>query len=157
MKEWFKYEFGYVNIDSENLFLTNSGNWSETKNLTEKTKKVSDKNDNKSSSIIGFIIIVFCVFSFMIYKSIISGKIGLTLIILTIGGGYKFYQYLKTEIGARFKIPLKKITEINILEKSVEIKFFDGEGLKANYLLNNIDEKGKSIMNTVNNIERIVE
>ena len=154
MKEWFKYEFGYVNIDSENLFLTNSGNWSETKNLTEKTKKVSDKNDNKSSSIIGFIIIVFCVFAFMIYKSFISGKIGLTLIFITIGGGYKFYQYLKTEIGAKFRIPLEKITEINVLEKSVEIKFFDGEGLKVNYILNNIDEKGKNIMNTVKNIEK---
>ena len=154
MKEWFKYEFGYVNIDSENLFLTNSGNWSETKNLPEKTKTISDKNDNKSSSIIGFIIIVFCVFAFMIYKSFISGKIGLTLIFLTIGGGYRFYLYLKTEIGAKFRIPIEKITEIDILEKSVEIKFFDGEGLKANYLLNNIDEKGKNIMITVKDIEK---
>ncbi|WP_196889864.1 hypothetical protein [Aureivirga sp. CE67] len=43
MKEWFKYELGYVNIDSENIYLTGSGNWSETKNLEEKTRKVSKK------------------------------------------------------------------------------------------------------------------
>ena len=149
MKEWFKYEFGYVNIDSENLYLTNTGNWSETKNLTEKTKKVANKNDRKSSSISGFIILVFCVFAFMIYKSYISGKLGITLILLTVGGGYKFYQYLKTEIGAKFKIPLEKITELNVLENSVEIKFIDGEGLSGNYLLNNIDEKGKQIINSL--------
>ena len=105
MKEWFKYEFGYVNIDSENLFLTNSGNWSETINLDEKTKKINAKNDTKSSSIIGFIIIVFGIFAYLIYKSFISGGVGLTLLLLTIGGGYKLYQYLKTEIGAKFKIP----------------------------------------------------
>lgn len=154
MKEWFKYEFGYVNIDSENLFLTNSGNWSETKNLTEKTKESSTKNDNKSSSIIGFIIIVFCFFGFITYKSFISGKTGLTLFFLTIGGGYKFYQYLKTEIGAKFRIQLEKISEVKINEKSVEIKFIDGEGLNTNYILNNIDKKGKSIMNLIKNIEK---
>ena len=151
MKEWFKYEYGYVNVDSKNLFLTNSGNWSETKKLTEKTKNISKKNDRKSSSINGFIIFVFSLFAFMIYKNFINGKLGLALIFFTIGGGYKFYQYLKTEIGAKFKIPLEKIIELNILEKSAEIKFIDGEGLAENYLLNNIDEKGKKIMYSLKN------
>lgn len=144
MKEWFKYEFGYVNIDSENLFLTNSGNWSETINLDEKTKKINAKNDTKSSSIIGFIIIVFGIFAHLIYRSFISGGVGLTLLLLTIGGGYKLYQYLKTEIGAKFKIPLEKIIEVNAHGKNVEIKFLDGEGFESNYMLENIDEKGKN-------------
>ena len=154
MKEWFKYEFGFVNVDSENLYLTNTGNWSETKNLTEKNKKVSNKNDRKSSSITGFIILVFCVFAFMIYKIYISGKLGISLILLTVGGGYKFYQYLKTEIGAKFKIPLEKITELNINEKSAEIKFVDGESLSGSYLLNNIDEKGKQIIKSLKETKR---
>ena len=78
MKEWFKYEFGYVNVDSENLFLTNSGNWGETISLTEKTKKTANQN----SSIIGFIIVVFCIFAFMIYKNFINGKSGFGLIFI---------------------------------------------------------------------------
>lgn len=86
MKEWFKYEFGYVNIDSENLYLTNSGNWSETRDLPEKTKQASNKNDNKSSSILGFIIVTIGLLTFLIMKNFINGKVGLTLILLTLGG-----------------------------------------------------------------------
>jgi hypothetical protein len=149
MKEWFKYEFGYVNINSENLFLTNSGNWSETENLTEKTKKISNKNNKKSSSIIGFIILILCLFGFLIYKNTLSGKTGTALIFITIGMGYKLYEYLKTEIGAKFKIPLEKITELIFLKNSVEINFIDGEGLKSSYKLNNINEKGEKIMHSI--------
>ena len=36
MKEYFKYANGYININDENLFLTHSGNWSETSTLVEK-------------------------------------------------------------------------------------------------------------------------
>ena len=84
MKEWFKYEFGYVNIDSENLYLTNTGNWSETKTLTEKTKKVANQNDNKSSSMIGFIVIALFILGYLNFKSILSGRVALTLIVITI-------------------------------------------------------------------------
>ena len=149
MKEWFKYEFGYVNIDSENLYLTNSGNWSETKNLSEKTEKISKKNDTKSSSILGFLIIVFLIFVFMIYKNMVSGKVGLTLIGTTVVGGYKLYEYLKTEIGAKFKIPLSKISEIKITEHNAEIFFLDSEGNKDNYKLIRVDEKGFGILESL--------
>jgi hypothetical protein len=56
---------------------------------------------------------------------------------------------LWNEIGAKFRIPLEKISEVIINEKTVEIKFIDGEGLNTNYLLNNVDEKGKNIMNSL--------
>ena len=146
MKEWFKYEFGFINVDSENLYLTNTGNWSETKILVEKTKKGSKTNGAKGTSITVFIIFVFCVIAFTIYKSFITGKLGVAFILLTVGGGYKFYQYLKTEIGAKFKIPLEKITEFSIFENSAKIKFIDGDGFSENYFLNNIDNKGKAII-----------
>jgi hypothetical protein len=151
MKEWFKYEFGYVNIDSENLYLTNSGNWSETKNLSEKTKEISKKNDNRSSSVLGFLIVVFLIFVFMIYKNMVSGKVGLTLIGTTIVGGYKLYEYLKTEIGAKFRIPLSKIYEIKLSELNAEIYFEDGEEKKDNYKLMRIDEKGYGILENLKN------
>jgi hypothetical protein len=36
VKEWFTHEYGFVNIDTENIYFTNTGNWSETKDLEEK-------------------------------------------------------------------------------------------------------------------------
>jgi len=149
MKEWFKYEFGYVNIDDQNVYLTNTGNWSETKNMEEKTKKVDKENDNRSSSMIGFILVVICIFAFLIFKSYISGKVGLSLIAITSFGGYKLYGYLKTEIGAKFKIPINKISEIKVAEKSIEIIFTNGEGKIDSYKLYRIEEKGISIMNSL--------
>ena len=149
MKEWFKYEFGCVNIASENLYLTNTGNWSETKNLGEKTRKVEKENDNKSSLMIGFILVVACVFAFLIFKSFISGKVGLTLIIITLFGGYKLYEYLKTEIGSKFKIPLSKISEIKKTENSIEIIFINGEDKIDSYKLHRVEKKGISTMNNV--------
>ena len=149
MKEWFKYEFGYVNIDSENLYLTNSGNWSETKGLSEKTKKVAAKSDNKSSSIIGFILAVAGLFGFLIYKSLLSGKAGLSLILITVVGGYKLYDYLKSEIGAKFKIPLEKISEIKDHESGIEIFFTNGEGKPDSYKLQKVAEKGFAVMHSL--------
>lgn len=35
MKKWFKYEYGFVNIDEDYIYLTNTGNWSDTKDLQE--------------------------------------------------------------------------------------------------------------------------
>lgn len=149
MREWFKYEFGYVNIDPENLYLTHSGNWSEIKDLPEKTQKVENKNSNRSASIIGFIVVSLCLFGLLIVKSIVSGKVGLTLIALTLFGGYKLYQYLKTEVGAKFKIPLVKISEIKQHERTAEIIFINGEGNKDSYTLHRMDEKGVAVIHSL--------
>jgi len=147
MKEWFKYEFGYVNIDSENLYLTNSGNWSETTDLKEKTRQVANKNDTKSSSILGFIIVILGLLGFLIVKNLISGKVGITLIVVAVGGGYKLYDYLKSEIGAKFKIPRTKISEIKENgTNGIEIIFINGEGNTDSYKLLRVEEKGMKIM-----------
>jgi hypothetical protein len=51
MKEYFKYANGFVNINYENLFLTNSGYWSETRELLEKSSKTIKKHKYKSLKI----------------------------------------------------------------------------------------------------------
>lgn len=149
MKEWFKYEFGYVNINDKNIYLTNSGNWSETKDLTEKTKEVTTKNDNKRSRMLGFFIAVIMLIIYLIYEGTVNGKVGVGLIIITVGGGYKVYQYLKTEIGFKFKIPFSKISEIKRNGSNAEIIFLNGEGNDDRYLLQRIDEKGISIIDII--------
>ncbi|AUC74509.1 hypothetical protein [Olleya sp. Bg11-27] len=151
MKEWFKYEFGYVNIDSEYLYLTNTGNWSEISSLNEKAKRIANKNDNKSSRILFFLIVIACFFGFLLYKNILSGKVSLTLIFLTVFGGYKLYEYMKTEIGWKFKIPIKKITEIKTNDRNIELVFLNGENISDFHKLNRIDEKGIDIINKLKN------
>ena len=51
MKEYFKYANGFVNLNDENLFLTNSGNWSETSDLLEKSPKSIRQNNFKGFKI----------------------------------------------------------------------------------------------------------
>ena len=138
-----------MNIDSEYLYLTNTGNWSETKTLMERTKKVADQNDNKSSLTIGFIIVMLCILGYLNFKSILSGKVAITLIVITVLGGYKLYEYLKTEIGAKFKIPLDKISEIIVNDKSIEILFINGEGKNDSYKLHRVEGKGVAVMNSL--------
>jgi len=152
MKEWFKYEFGYVNIDDENLYFTSSGNWSETIDLNEKTKKGDAKNNSRSFSIIGFIVVAICLFGFLIFKSILSGRVGFTLIVITLAGSYKLYEYLKTEIGPKFRVPLDKISEIRAEEKNIEIIFENGEGMNDSYKIYKIEQKGFAIMLSLKDI-----
>jgi hypothetical protein len=147
MREWFKYEYGYVNVDAENLYLTNTGNWVETESLEEKTAKANQKNGSRKYWMIGFVALVFCLFAFLLFKNIESGKVSIGLILLIAIGGYQLYNYLRTEIGAKFKIPLKKITDIKEIEKTIEISFTNGEGNSDNYTLSGIEEKGILIMN----------
>lgn len=149
MKEWFKYEFGYVNIDSENLFLTNTGNWSETKELVEKTAKGNSKGD-KSNSAIVFLALIGCVFGFMIFKGMMNQKLGIGLIVALVGIGYKVYNYMKTDIGSTFKIPLNKITAINFIDGKTEILFQNGDNNPDRYVLQNIDENAIRLLGTLN-------
>lgn len=150
MQEWFKYEYGYVNIDDEYLYLTNSGNWSETFNLQEKSRVVNNRNENKSAWMIGFLVVVFAFFAFLILMTGANGKISFTLLFLTIGGGYKMYEYMKRGIGAKFKIPLPKISEIRMTDDLAEIAFTDGEGNSEVYKLLKVDEKGRGILQSLN-------
>lgn len=41
IKTFYRYEFGFINLDSNNLYLTSSGNWSEAKKLEEKSTRVA--------------------------------------------------------------------------------------------------------------------
>lgn len=150
MKNWFKYEFGYVNIDSESLYLTNSGNWSETKTLTEKTNKVTTQNNTKASKNRSFILTILVLFCFLIFNSFMNGKVSLTLILLLGFGGYKVYTYLKTEIGPAFKIPLRKLTALKFEDATVELVFLNHENTMESYHLKQVDENGITILKQLN-------
>ena len=125
MKHYFKYCSGYVNIDAENLFLTNSGNWQETHELNEKNKQSKRQNSLRIARMNLFIYITFGIIAFIVYKSVSRDKpyfnaiFGLPVI------AYFVNKYFSTEMGKRYKIPLSKIQSVDK---------YDTDGIKINFL-----------------------
>ncbi len=141
MKEYFKYANGFVNLNNENLFLTNSGNWSETLNLLEKSPKSIRKNNFKSYKIYIYLFIVVCLIVLVLTKAK-SGSIPFGLILLGLGT----YSYLKRETGKQYKIPISKIKSIIINENEVTIFFYNSNGIEDFEILAKVDNKGLDIL-----------
>ena len=141
MKEYFKYSNGYININDENLFLTNSGNWSETHDLLEKSPKSIRKNDLKSLKIYSFLFIVICLGLFMMSKAkngfVPFGFIGL---------GFAAFLYMKRETGKRYKIPISKITSFTISNDTVKIVFKNANDINDFEEIFKVETKGLAIL-----------
>ena len=131
MKSWFKYEFGFINIDEANLYLTNTGNWSETKKLSEQICGDSSKASNRRKGKAMVYLIIFGSLLLMIFLAqLILTSLNSFSLILLLGipaGGYMAYQYIKTELGNSFYIPIHKVTGIIVNDKKVIIEFLDKE------------------------------
>jgi hypothetical protein len=149
MKDWFKYEFGYVNIDDENIYLTNSGNWSETFEIQEKTKLVDAKNNSKSKSLYLYVIAVVMLFGILLYFNMVGGGASIGLVVLIIAGGLGAKKYMQNEFGSRFKIPKSKILEIKFDQNNVELLFTNGDSENDSYLLEKVDKKGVFIFKSL--------
>lgn len=125
MKHYFKYGAGYVNIDTENLFLTNSGNWQETRELEEKSPKTKRQNSFRIGRMNLFLYVVFGVISIVIFKMMASDAPATKLIFGLPVLAYFVNNYFKNELGKRYKIPLTKIQTV---------ERYDNNGLKINFL-----------------------
>lgn len=126
MKEYFKYDNGYVNINDENLFLTNSGNWSETAAIQEKSPKTIRQNNWRGLKVYVFIFILLCLVALSIARAK-SGTFPIGLILLA----FAAFTYMRRDLGSKYKIPLSKIKDIEISESEVKIIFLN---------LNNIED-----------------
>lgn len=141
MKEYFKYDNGYVNINDENLFLTNSGNWSETHDLLEKSPKSIRKNDLKSFKMYSFPFVIICISLFMITKS------ENVFFPLTFAGlGFAAFFYLKRETGKRYKIPISKIISFDVSNDKVKILFRNANDIADFEEIFKVDTKGLAIL-----------
>ncbi len=147
MRDYFKYKFGYVNVDAENIYFTSTGNWSETINMQEKgvqKQKVFRKTGIKiflSASVIALV--------FLIFNNLNSEKISKPLVIGLPVGLYFAYKYLSTELGSQFKLPIFKITDIEIVNSIVYLTFLDSNGSAKTYQVEKPSEKGISIMTKI--------
>lgn len=147
MKEYFKYANGFVNINDENLFLTNSGNWSETHELLEKSSKSIRQNNFKGFRIYIFLFAVACLIVLILSKSK-SGSIPFGVILLGLG----VFSYMKRETGKRYKIPISKIISITIVENTAKIIFFNENNIEDFEEINGIESKGLDVLEELNNL-----
>ena len=155
MRDWFKYEYGYVNIDHSNLFLTNTGNWSETEKLTEKTNQSKLKNDFKKIKMYVFLLIAGILFSIVFFVNLAGDHIRVFLIILPIFAAYRLYKYTQHNIGSAYKIPLEKINQITIENNNAVILFNDGNNISTEEKLIKIEEKGIKLLTQLKELNKI--
>jgi hypothetical protein len=141
MKEFFKYDNGYVNINDENLFLTNSGNWSEIVKIEEKSTKTIRQNNFKGFKIYLFLFIIFCLFLVFISKS--KGFI-LPFGFLVIG--FAAFVYMRKETGNKYKIPISKITAIRVLGNEVKISFLNSNNEEDFETIHKVENKGLHVL-----------
>lgn len=147
MKEYFKYANGFVNINDENLFLTNSGNWSETHELLEKSSKSIRQNNFKGFRIYIFLFAVACLIVLILSNSK-KGSIPFGLILLGLG----VFSYMKRETGKRYKIPISKIISITIVGNAAKIVFFNENNREDFEEIIGIESKGLGVLEELNNL-----
>jgi hypothetical protein len=145
MKEYFKYANGYVNINDENLFLTNSGNWSETHDLLEKSPRSIRKNNFKANKIYLYYFFVFILIGFGvfdIFRDIKNRTFPFGIILLGLAG----LAYMKRETGKRYKIPISKIISFDISNDKVKILFRNANDINDFEEIFKVETKGLAIL-----------
>ncbi|GAA4081081.1 hypothetical protein GCM10022389_28970 [Flavobacterium cheonanense] len=141
MKEYFKYANGYVNINDENLFLTNSGNWSETHDLLEKSPKSIRKNDLKSLKIYNLHFIIVCI-GLLMYSKLDNVFIPFAFS----GSCFGAYLHLIRETGKCYKIPISKIISFDVSNDKVKILFRNANNIDDFEAIFKVDTKGLAIL-----------
>ncbi len=128
MKTWFKYQYGYVNIDDDYLYLTNSGVWADAYKLKEYSNSTSSYP--KQFKTIIFLVVTCGFFGFFFLKSLEGGSIAIGSL-LTI---YLLYNTMKTDLGSQFKIRKSDITSIEIKDDLAIIVFMNSDTIKIHQL-----------------------
>ena len=139
MKEWIKHKYGFINIDSNNVYLTKTGNWSEIHNLQEKnyksTKELIEKIGlkNKVLNILYIGLILFGLISSIINLNIFN------LSILFISILFYFFRFKREE---NYLIPNNKILKIINNQDEIDLEFLDSNNKNTIIKLKKINQKG---------------
>lgn len=146
MKHFFKYEKGYINIDDHYLFMTKTGNWSETDSLFEKSAKAKSQNAAKKVKTYSFYAMIVAV-SLLFFFNMNGGKNNK---IMLFGGIVLFvlaaFNYIRSSSGKQYKIPLTKITKMELIKKDINIHFHNLDNKEDFEKIENIEEKGIQIL-----------
>lgn len=142
MKHFFKYHNGYINIDDENLYLTTTGNWSETKDIIEKSTVSTRDNLSRIANKQNFLVAIGIIFTgFFFYNNDFKSII---LPVLIIGAGlFLLFNYTRRDFGLQYKIPLSKIDSIILIDQNdIKITFRNLDNEPDTETLKGVNNKG---------------
>ncbi|MEL6255482.1 MAG: hypothetical protein AAFR87_25985 [Bacteroidota bacterium] len=138
MKSWFKYEYGYININKSNIYFTNTGNGSELRRLKEVPFGKDISNTRDPFAFLGVI-------SVPIYYYIIDLEFTLKSVLIVSGiftAVYFAFQYLKRERGVSLWIPMDSLENIQIELDFVEVSYLNVHGNIKSIELDKVEKDG---------------
>lgn len=157
MKHFFKYGAGYINIDSENLFITNTGNWQETFDLKEKNKESIAENNRRIARMNSFVYVLFGIVIFVMLQTVSTDSIYFKFIFILPAIAFFVYRYFKSETGKRYKIPLFKIESVERYDKDgIKIFFLNAVNESDFEIIVNVNHKGFAILSELNLLKPVV-
>lgn len=147
MKEWFSYRNGFVNVDEEWIYFTPSGNWSETLNLPERTRKSPNRKRKLSQSLMGFLVLSSAIGITVSVASIRDSSLKYPTMI--VGIVLALWLFTKRENQPHFKISRQLINSFSFGNSGVTISFSNHLGEKHQIVLNGIADKGMAIFQNI--------
>ncbi|BDD04011.1 hypothetical protein [Aureibacter tunicatorum] len=140
--QWFKCRFGYVNIDEENIYFTDSGIRNEALRLREKTKFSFEVKYKYLIYLLIPVVLGYLVFNdFEIsYNWKVQKSIMVIFFIQLLSYAFRFL------IFPNFKLPFNQIEEILVNKKSAEIKFVNGDCKKESLKIYGLNQQGIQIL-----------
>ncbi len=120
MQRHFKYSKGYINIDDTTIYLTETGNWSETKMLSEKMSNQLFRRYGNAIAILLFSLMIALIGIFVFISSPkfrIGGIIGIIAVL------FFFYQAVSSKMGYKFYIPKEKVIKVSSHKNILFLKF----------------------------------
>ena len=149
MKACYKYEFGYVNVDDEFVYLTNTGNWTEIPKLPEKTQQSHARDMRRYFKHTTYLVVISVLAAAFVLYNVLFGIYSMVVIIGLPVLIYYLYQYLKNEMGPAFAIPHHKLVSVENHGKSTIITYIDGEGDEVNDKLVRLEEEGRKALKNI--------
>ena len=143
---YFKYEYGFVSIDNNFIYFSSTGNGQELKELTEKDQAINKKHKRTKFKTVLFFLLFAVVCFWLLYRQLSNSGLSIVFVVLASIGGFQLYHYLRTEIGARFKIPLHKVQDVKIGEQIAFVIFKNTADELEEYKINNFKDKGQRIL-----------
>lgn len=138
-RDYFPHKYGFINVDEDNIYLTQSGNWSQTKDLREfrEPEKRPELTPVVNILFIAVNIGLLALFYYLMKDdSLTYGDFFFILILYGLIYAEKKIRVSKARFKANFRIPLVKITGLNQAANStVELDFIDVDDQQRTQLL----------------------
>jgi hypothetical protein len=148
-KVWFRYNFGFVNIDEKNIYFTNTGNWSDTISLRESTRNAKRADVLTKGSVIFYLAAVYIIGFVIFLLNVSSSSFSIVVFVGLPFATWYVYKYFQRDLGRRFLIPVEKIKKVSIEDDKVKLIFTNGNSEEEEFEIEKVEEKGLRIFEEI--------